>query len=81
MTLMQDRHRQFDEIFLQRTAGPYIGVKRVTLGVSRSLPVYAQLWTCRRIATTEAMCQTRKSSMQYGVIEEEVNDHDTFHKP
>ena len=26
-TLMQDRRRQFDEIFLQRTAGPYIGVK------------------------------------------------------
>jgi len=26
-TLMQDRHRQFDEIFLQRTAGPYIWVK------------------------------------------------------
>jgi hypothetical protein len=26
-TLMQDRHRQFDEIFLQRTAGPYKGVK------------------------------------------------------
>src|ERR1700722_17317384 len=26
-TLMQDRHRQFDEIFLQRTAGPYIRVK------------------------------------------------------
>jgi hypothetical protein len=24
---MQDRHRQFDEIFLQRTAGPYIGSK------------------------------------------------------
>jgi hypothetical protein len=24
---MQDRRRQFDEIFLQRTAGPYIGVK------------------------------------------------------
>ena len=24
-TLMQDRRRQFDEIFLQRTAGPYIG--------------------------------------------------------
>jgi hypothetical protein len=24
---MQDRHRQFDEIFLQRTAGPYIRVK------------------------------------------------------
>jgi diaminopimelate decarboxylase len=23
---MQDHHRQFDEIFLQRTAGPYIGV-------------------------------------------------------
>ena len=26
-TLMQDRSRQFDETFLQRTAGPYIGVK------------------------------------------------------
>jgi len=26
-TLMQDRRRQFDEIFLQRTAGPYIRVK------------------------------------------------------
>jgi hypothetical protein len=25
---MQDRSRQFDEIFLQRTAGPYIWVKR-----------------------------------------------------
>jgi transposase len=25
---MQDRRRQFDEIFLQRTAGPYIGVIR-----------------------------------------------------
>jgi len=25
-TLMQDRRRQFDEIFLQRTAGPYIRV-------------------------------------------------------
>ena len=24
---MQDRSRQFDEIFLQRTAGPYIRVK------------------------------------------------------
>jgi hypothetical protein len=25
---MQDRRRQFDEIFLQRAAGPYIGVNR-----------------------------------------------------
>jgi hypothetical protein len=25
--LMQDRRRQFDEIFLQRTAAPYIGSK------------------------------------------------------
>jgi hypothetical protein len=38
-TLMQDRHRQFDEIFLQRTAGPYIRVKSATLTVRRSLPV------------------------------------------
>jgi hypothetical protein len=27
-TLMQDRRRQFDEIFLRRTVGPYIGVKK-----------------------------------------------------
>jgi hypothetical protein len=31
---MQDRHRQFDEIFLQRTAGPYIWVKSVSLLMS-----------------------------------------------
>jgi hypothetical protein len=48
---------------------------------NRSLPVYVQRWTCRRIPITDAMCQTRESSMQYEVIEEEVNDHDTFHKP
>jgi hypothetical protein len=29
--LMQDRRRQFDEIFLQRAAGPYIG-SQVTIG-------------------------------------------------
>ena len=28
---MQDRRRQFDEIFLQRTAGPYIWVNRYPL--------------------------------------------------
>jgi hypothetical protein len=37
---MQDRHPQFDEIFLQRTAGPYIGVKRVGLTMRRSFPVF-----------------------------------------
>jgi hypothetical protein len=36
---MQDRRRQFDEIFLQRTAGPYIRVNRVVLPLCRLLPV------------------------------------------
>ena len=31
---MQDRSRQFDEIFLQRTAGPYKGVKSADGGRS-----------------------------------------------
>src|SRR5476649_2872834 len=39
-TLMQDRHRQFDEIFLQRTAGPYIRVNRAGLTSRRPLPFY-----------------------------------------
>ena len=34
-SLMQDRRRQFDEIFLQRTAGPYIWVNRVVLTACR----------------------------------------------
>jgi hypothetical protein len=34
--LMQDRHRQFDEIFLQRTAGPYIRVIRDGAGLVES---------------------------------------------
>jgi hypothetical protein len=42
-TLMQDRRRQFDEIFLQRAAGPYIGVKSAVLTVRPPLPVYPKL--------------------------------------
>src|SRR5258708_5451708 len=36
-TLMQDRRRQFDEIFLQRTAGPYIG-SQIGIGGSLAAP-------------------------------------------
>jgi hypothetical protein len=61
---MQDRHRQFDEIFLQRTAGPYIGVIRVVLTVSWSLPVCSQLRTCRRAAITDAMCHEETHAPQ-----------------
>jgi hypothetical protein len=38
-TLMQDRRRQFDEIFLQRTAGPYIRVNRIDLAMPELLPL------------------------------------------
>jgi len=41
-TLMQDRRRQFDEIFLQRTAGPYMGVNCYRNGVSALSPLYPQ---------------------------------------
>jgi hypothetical protein len=41
-TLMQDRHRQFDEIFLQRTAGPYIRVKSGPDGSKMPLPNYPE---------------------------------------
>src|SRR5882757_3036993 len=45
-TLMQDRRRQFDEIFLQRTAGPYMWVKlrRTQLEqMSSELPLKADI--------------------------------------
>ncbi|MEH2569791.1 hypothetical protein V1289_009418 [Bradyrhizobium sp. AZCC 2289] len=37
-TLMQDRRRQFDEIFLQRAAGPYIATELGCLRHVRSSP-------------------------------------------
>src|SRR4029077_10404579 len=43
--LMQDRRRQFDEIFLQRTAGPYIRVNRVGSAVGQRLPVFRRKQT------------------------------------
>jgi hypothetical protein len=50
-TLMQDRRRQFDEIFLQRTAGPYIGVKLRPGAMSRAWsvhPLIAEMQGSRR---------------------------------
>ncbi|MEH2567834.1 hypothetical protein V1289_007461 [Bradyrhizobium sp. AZCC 2289] len=38
-TLMQDRRRQFDEIFLQRAAGPYMWVNRYRNGMSALRPL------------------------------------------
>jgi hypothetical protein len=55
---MQDRRRQFDEIFLQRTAGPYIGVK---LGrtqreqMSSGLPLKADIAQCKSACPKGAM--------------------------
>ena len=39
-TLMQDRVTQIDEIFLHRTAGPYIWVIRVDSAVPGACPLY-----------------------------------------
>ena len=41
-TLMQDRITQFDEIFLHRTAGPYMWVIRVDPAHSGIRPLYPQ---------------------------------------
>ena len=46
---MQDRHRRIVEIFLLRTAGPYIGVKKPErLGPSRCFPLCADKGTSVR---------------------------------
>src|SRR6266436_1914052 len=44
-TLMQDRRRQFDEIFLQRTAGPYIRVRLGSRATPSRLPLFPQQQT------------------------------------
>ena len=54
-TLMQDRRRQFDEIFLQRTAGPYIRVKGGPWRVLERCPLYP-----RRTDIGEREHQVRK---------------------
>ena len=59
-TLMQDRRRQFHEIFLQRTAGPYIRVIRVGLTVYRLLPVYPYKQTSLPCVGMSQMCQEQK---------------------
>ena len=41
-TLMQDRRRQFDEILLQRTAGPYNRVKTGSGHARTACPFYPQ---------------------------------------
>jgi hypothetical protein len=42
-----------------------LGVNRITLAVSRSLPVYTQLRTCRRAAVADARCPNRKAAYRY----------------
>jgi hypothetical protein len=46
-TLMQDRRRQFDEIFLQRTAGPYMGSK-APIPITSGLPPTPDILGARR---------------------------------
>ncbi|MEH2561058.1 hypothetical protein V1289_000685 [Bradyrhizobium sp. AZCC 2289] len=48
-TLMQDRRRQFDEIFLQRAAGPYIWVKSAGLHLYQPLPFRTHLTAANSI--------------------------------
>ena len=54
---MQDRRRQFDEIFLQRTAGPYIRVISAVLTVGRSLQVYPDKQTSSDPVGMSQTCQ------------------------
>jgi SRSO17 transposase len=50
---MQDRHRQFDEIFLQRTAGPYIRVKSTVA----NMPAKANLRTLAATIKARWICE------------------------
>jgi hypothetical protein len=61
---MQDRHRQFDEIFLQRTAGPYIRVKLGSVDASRLLPLRPNEQTSRDAATKSVSCQQETHAPQ-----------------
>jgi hypothetical protein len=54
---MQDRHRQFDEIFLQRTAGPYIG----------SAMLCAFFWNRRKAARRRAEVATAGPNRAGGI--------------
>src|SRR4051795_5623049 len=58
-TLMQDRRRQFDEILLQRTAGPYIGSQCEELNLSKSSPPCPNERTSTKYAATSLMGQER----------------------
>jgi len=61
---MQDRRRQFDEIFLQRTAGPYIWVKLRRTPcekMSSGLPSKADIALCsRHVANVPILLQKSK---------------------
>src|SRR6266581_4414935 len=47
------------------TAPHLDSTNRVTLAVCRSLPACTQLRTCRCAAITDAMCQRRKSKLEF----------------
>jgi hypothetical protein len=60
-TLMQDRRRQFDEIFLQRAAGPYIRVKSAILTAGQPLPICPDQRTFSAPVGMSQTCQGTKS--------------------
>src|SRR5258705_12138202 len=59
-TLMQDRRRQFDEIFLQRTAGPYKRVKLRSLSAQLGSPLCPQQRASSARPIRSEKCQYRK---------------------
>jgi hypothetical protein len=62
-TLMQDRRRQFDEIFLQRAAGPYIWVKNGPDSPEAPLPVYPEERTLPDRHGWSGSCQEPTSAL------------------
>jgi hypothetical protein len=57
---MQDRSPPARRNHLQRTAGPYIRVNRVTLTLRRSLPLYPDKQTFSESVGMSQRCQRRK---------------------
>jgi hypothetical protein len=61
---MQDRRRQFDEIFLQRAAGPYMWVKNGPDSPETPLPVFPDQLTSSDRPGWSVSCQQHSSEIQ-----------------
>jgi hypothetical protein len=68
---MQDHITQIDEIFLHRTAGPYIGVKSgktQTEHILSALPSIADILEANRVSTKLGRCRSFEATILMSAI-------------